>query len=362
MRILRITMWELFYLKDERINIIKVACIYMATIIGAGFASGQEMIKFFSKYYAGGFYGIIFAGICFSIIGGLVLDKVYKERIRNYDELVFPIVGWTLGWVLEVVVTVFMACVFSIMIAGMGNIIAATFGIDYTISVTIISFICMLIMLGDLKCIVSASAIITPLMIVGIIIIGLYVIVFKDTSVFNCNSVLVKASDNWFFSALTYVSYNSIMAMVVMSSLLPYLKTRKVGIAGGVYGGIMLCVVALIINAAIFIFYPDISLSEMPMLRIVEQYSRYAYMGYSLVLMMAMFTSAITSGYFFTDRVCSRIKTSKSYFIVILCAVVIPLSNFGFANLISFLYPLFGYIGMFLVFAVILQAFKIKKA
>jgi len=52
---------ELFFLSQDVKNILKVASIYMATVIGAGFASGQEIMQFFSSYYEGGFYGIVLA-------------------------------------------------------------------------------------------------------------------------------------------------------------------------------------------------------------------------------------------------------------------------------------------------------------
>jgi len=347
-------------LREEKRNTVKVACIYMTTIIGAGFASGQEIIKFFSKYYAGGFFGIILAGILFSAIGCLVLDKVYTDRIKNYDELVFPMVGWVIGWIMEVVVILFMASVFSIMIAGMGNIFSVNFGMKFSSSVTLIAFICMLIMLTDIKGIINISVVITPVMILGIILTGLYIIIFKDTTVFNMNPFFNKATNNWFFSALIYVSYNSIMAMVVMSSLLPYLKTRRVGIAGGIMGGVMLCFVALIINTVLYLFYPEITVNEIPMLGITLKYSTTLYLVYTIVLLLAMFTSAITAGFYFVERLSCALKLKPKYLVVISCAMVIPLSNFGFGKLISVLYPIFGYIGMFLLFAFVIHGFRKK--
>lgn len=345
-------------LREEKRNTVKVACIYVTTIIGAGFASGQEIINFFAKYYSGGFYGIILAGVLFSIIGYLVLDKVYTERIKNYDELVFPMVGWTIGWIMEIIVMLFMVSVFSIMIAGMGNILTANFDIKYTSAITIVAFLCMLIMLTDVKGIVNVSAIITPMMIIGIIVTGIYIIVFKDTSVFSIRPVLVKTTNNWFISALTYVSYNSIMSMVVMSSLLPYLKTRRVGIAGGIIGGVMLCFVALIVNTVMYLFYPEIIGSEIPMLGITLKYSSTLYFVYSIVLAMAMFTSAITSGFYFVERISSKLSMSPKYTAIIVCAMVIPLSGYGFGNLISVLYPIFGYIGMFLLLILLIQTLR----
>jgi len=45
-------------------NILKVASIYMATVIGAGFASGQEIMQFFSSYYEGDFTALFWQEFC----------------------------------------------------------------------------------------------------------------------------------------------------------------------------------------------------------------------------------------------------------------------------------------------------------
>lgn len=347
-------------LKGELSNIIKVACIYMATIIGAGFASGQEIVQFFSTYYEGGFYGIIMAGILFAVIGYIVLDKVYTERIRNYDELVFPMVGWVMGWIMEAVVTIFMLCLFCIMIAGMGSIINEKTALPFNISVVIVAIICMVVMLTDIKGIITLSAVITPILITGIILTGMYIIISKDTSVFLVNGYLHGVTKNWFFSSLTYVSYNSIMSLVVMSSLLPYLKTRRVGIIGGIAGGLILCAVAFILNTAIFMFYPNFIPSELPVLSILGRYSNTLSSLYTLILWLAMLVSAVTAGYYFVERISSKLKVSTRLMTLIICAMVIPLSGVGFSNLIATLYPLFGYIGLFMIFAVLLQGLKLR--
>lgn len=347
-------------MRGEVKDIFRVACVYMATIIGAGFASGQEIVKFFSTYYRGGFYGIIVAGILFSIIGYVVLDKVYTERIKNYDELVFPMVGWTFGWIMEVIVTLFMLCLFCVMVAGMGNIVAVEFNIPFNRAIVIIAAICMAAMLTDMKGIVTINTVITPVLIIGILATGIYIIVFKDMSVVNFSGYFSGISNNWLLSAVTYVSYNSIMSMVVMSSLLPYLKSRKVGIAGGILGGLMLCIMAFLINTVLFLFYPDVLTKELPMLDIVKEHNRGLSGGYTLVLGLAMFISAVTAGYYFIERISGRIKINMKILTVIVCILVIPAAGFGFSNLISTIYPIFGYAGMFMVFAVLLQGVKLR--
>jgi len=340
-------------------NTVKVASIYISTIIGAGFASGQEIVQFFSKYYEKGFYGIILAGVLFALIGLIVLDKVYRERIRNYDEFLFPTVGWFMGWVMEIAVTLFFMSLFCVMIAGMGNIISNRFGVPLKYCVMIITLICMAVVLTDIKGIATLSTVVTPLLIMGILVIGLYIIVFRDTSAFNAAYCVEKATRNWFFSSILYVGYNSLMSIVVMCGLLPLLFTRSVGIAGGFLGGLSLCAIALVINTVLLTFSPDSLADELPILEIANRYGATVNAIYSIVLFTAMFLSAVNSGYCLLNRIGSKIRVNAKILAFAICILAVPLSGFGFSNLISTVYPFFGYLGLFMVIAVLIEGVKL---
>lgn len=347
-------------IKGELSNILKVAFLYTATIIGAGFASGQEIIQFFSMYYTGGFFGIIIAGFLFSIIGCIVLNKVYTERIKSYDEFLFPMMGYFLGRVMEFVVLLFMVCVMSVMVSGMGNIIMELTGLEFRYCVVIAAVACMLAIMTNIKGIVALSAFISPLLMTGIIFMGIYILATKDTSVFNLSDNMRIVTNNWFFSSVLYVSYNTILSTMILAGMLPYLKSKKVSTWSGIVGGGMLCLTALILNSALYFFYPHSITGEIPVLSIVQNNSFIMAKIYSTVLFLAMFTSAITSGYCLTERIGSKIKVSYKLIAAILCALVIPMSTLGFSNLISTLYPVFGYLGLFLIIVIILQFIKSK--
>ncbi len=349
-------------MSEEAKNIMKVASIYVATIIGAGFASGQEILQFFSIYYEGGFYGIVLAGILFSAIGYLVLDRVYKDRIRSYDEFVFPAFGWLAGWIIEIAVTLFMLCLFCIMIAGSGRVLTEKLGIPQAGSALIMCFLSMVFILTSIKGIVALSTFVTPVLIAGILFAGFYIIICRDTSVFNAAAYIKNATDNWFFSALIYVSYNSLMSVVVMSSLLPYLKTKRTGRIGGILGGVLLCIVAFILNSALYFYNPAFVENELPVLGILGDYSNILSALYAIILWLAMLLSSVTSGFCFVDRIGSKIKVSKPVLTVIMCAAAVPVSTLGFSNLISGIYPIFGYIGLFMVFSILLSGLRLIPA
>ncbi len=71
-----------------------------------------------------------------------------------------------------------------------------------------------------------------------------------------------------------------------------------------------------------------------------------------------MYTSAVTSGYCLTERISTKIKISYKLVAAVLCAVAIPMSSLGFSSLIAALYPVFGYLGLFLLFLILFQFIK----
>ncbi len=347
-------------IKGELRNIFKVAFLYMATVIGAGFASGQEIIQFFSKYYNGGFFGVILAGILFSIIGYVVLDRVYCERIRTYDEFLFPMMGYFLGRVMEFIVMLFMSCVMSVMVAGLGNILMELTGLEFRYCIVISAIACLLAIMTNIRGVVTLSSILSPFLVVGILFVGVYILITKDTSVFSLSNKVVRVTDNWVFSSILYVSYNTILSTVMLTGVLPYLKTKRVSTWSGIIGGGMLCLTVLIINLVLYFFYPHSITTEMPILSVIKNNSQILGGIYSIILILAMYTSAITSGYCLTERIKTKMNLNYNAVAVVLCALIIPMSSLGFSSLISTLYPVFGYLGLFLMFVIILQFIKSK--
>ena len=69
-------------------NVFKVVFVIIGTLIGAGFASGQEMYIFFFSYGINGIYGIIIS----SSLMGLIIYKSFKlinkYNINNYKDFI----------------------------------------------------------------------------------------------------------------------------------------------------------------------------------------------------------------------------------------------------------------------------------
>ena len=67
-------------------NIFKVVFVIIGTLIGAGFASGQEMYLFFFSYGIEGLIGIVVSCILMGLIIYKALCLIDKYNIKTYKE------------------------------------------------------------------------------------------------------------------------------------------------------------------------------------------------------------------------------------------------------------------------------------
>ncbi|MTI46204.1 YkvI family membrane protein [Sporosalibacterium faouarense] len=331
----------------------KIASVYIGTIIGAGFASGQEIVQFFSIYGYRGIFGLIIATILFSSIGAIVLNRVYKNKIEGYEEFLLPLFGRRLGKGIELIITLFLFTSFCVMLAGSGAIFHQQFHISYNVGIYIMSICALLTFMFSVKGITTVNSILVPLLLIGITTMGVMVILREGVVFSNYNGAEITKTGNWITSSILYVSYNSISAIVIMTSLLPIIHTRNAAIKGGIMGGLGLGLLALFIIIPTLILYTDICKLEIPMLKIAGSLGKNGSIIYTLILWCSMFTTAVANGFGFVRRASSFLNTNQRLLAVVFCIVSIPLAKLGFANLVTNLYPIFGYIGSFMLFIII---------
>ena len=70
------------------LNIIEVTFVIIGTIIGAGFASGQEVYTFFNRYGAYGLAGLVFSILCICFITYKTLIIILKNDVNTYHKFI----------------------------------------------------------------------------------------------------------------------------------------------------------------------------------------------------------------------------------------------------------------------------------
>ena len=330
---------------------VKIASIYVGTVIGAGFASGREIIDFFGIYGLKGILGMIIAGILFSLIGSVLLLKIYNNQIKSFNELVNRIFGEKIGLIIDTIIVFSLYTGYSVMISGSGAIFKEELGLSYNFGIIIMVILSFIVFLFSLEGLSFVNTILVPILIIGIIFTAIYIGVGEGYNFSNTQGISLSKKGNFLTSAFLYVGSNSLIILVVFSSLLPLIKNRKTAILGGSLGGIILGTLGLSILFISLIYYNEVFQLDIPMLKI-SSYIGYNYRkAYAIILWIAMFTTALAQGFGFINRL--REGRYKILFTILFCISAIPLAKLGFSNLVGVLYPVFGFIG-FLVMGIVL--------
>ncbi len=336
----------------EMKSILLIAGTYVATVIGAGFASGQEILSYFVVYGKQSLYGLLLVCALFTLCALCVLLRTERNGIDGFDEYLRCIAGRWIGGFIKLCVTLFMFASFCSMAAGSGELFGSGFHIQPIYGMAAMLLACSVVFLFDLKGILAVNAFLAPIMAVSLFVLGVYTFVFRDVAVFG-SGILSKLCDNYIVSALIYASYNLLTAIVILAQMRQMVTRKRIAVGASVTGGVSLFVIALAIWAAVALYYGKIELGEMPFLTIVARRGNLLRVLYSVVLYFSMFTTAISCGYGVLEWLRGTLKIKKLTAIIVLIAVSCPVLTLGFSSIVKNVYSIFGYLGLVLIVLVL---------
>lgn len=331
-------------------NTKKIACVYAGTILGAGFASGREITQYFISYGNNGFWGLILSGIMFGIVGWAVMGITFSNHIKSYREFLDVLFGRVIGGILETVSIVFMFVIFSTMLSAAGAIAQQSTTISSQTIIVVLSILCAITLLFDIKAIILVNSIVSPILLIGGICLGVYAFFEKTIPTFNDAAVV---NQNFVFSAIIYVAYNIITAVSVLTNMNKLITTKSVAMYGGLLGGFSLGVMGVCLGLGIMVNYSEVANLEIPILKIAESFGSVVEKFYLTMLILAIFSTASINGYTIMTWALKKYNLKRLIFIAIFIPAGFLASQVEFSDFVAIVYPMFGYIGMFEIVVIV---------
>lgn len=338
-----------------------VILVIIGALIGAGFASGQEIYLFFYKYGIQGILGISACSVLISLIIYRVFKIIIKYDINSYKDFLDNIffIGkkkayLNISYIMNIIVNCFLLISFFIMISGFGAYFKQEFNINSFIGSGILSIICFIIFMKDMKGVAKVNSVVVPILILFVIIVGI-----KNASLINLsdigNNILnVKSNilNNWFIQSIIYASYNIILLIPVLVNLKKYIEKEEQIISISIMSGLILFILAIIIYLLLINIDVDFNTLEMPAVYAISHIGAGLKKIYGIVILLSIFTTAISIGMSFLENI---VKNKKSFpqFAGIMCITATLISNIGFSNLVNLLFPIFGYLGVMQIYCIL---------
>ena len=324
----------------------------IGAIIGAGFISGQEILVFFYKYGINGILGLIVCNILIGYCIYKILKIINENDINNFEDFINVLTNFKfikINKFINIIINIFLLLSFFIMIAGFGSFFEQEFKIYRIIGAFLLASIAFILFIGNVRKIVKINDRIVPILIVIIVFIGmLNLFKINEKDIYNLN--INKGSIYWILDAVIYASYNILLIIPGMINLKEYIKEKKeIKI-------ISITISALLLIISILVFFiliknNNLNNIDMPILYIIKKEYNSLSMLYGIILLIAIFTTAISIGMGLIKNISNENNKLQVSFIICFSSVII--SNFGFATLVKNIYPIIGYIGLVVIYYLI---------
>jgi len=327
-------------------QVFRVATTYVGTVVGAGFASGQETLRFFAAYGRSGLVGVLLATVLFCLFGVMVMELGRRLRAETHREILHHVCGPQVGRIMDGTVTLFLGITLTVMIAGGGAVFSQQLGAPYALGTLITAVLAGATILAGMRGIMAANTVVVPLLTGAVVLLvasSLHYHGLGPTLSHLAPTPALAPARSWWMAALLYVGYNLVLSISVLGPLGAEVNDRRVTTWGGAVGGLALGLMAAGMTLTISAHLPDAAM-EIPMLYLTRFHSGAVQWFYALVLWAEIYTTAVACAYGFAGRL-GRSWRYREAAVATVCLALLG-SGFGFSRLLAVFYPLFGLVAL----------------
>ncbi|MGE5594352.1 MAG: hypothetical protein ACM3X3_11835 [Betaproteobacteria bacterium] len=339
---------------------IRLAATYLGTVVGAGFASGQEHLHFFARFSRGGDLGVVLSGLLFVTLGVMLADLASKHATSSAEDLLALLGGPAAVRATDAVLTVFMFCSVCVMLAGSGALFREHACLPSGLGMGLTGLVAVVAALNGVEGLLSLNTLIAP------VLLGAPVAV-AALSIMRAVGGLPPRPDRptpeaveenmflpaWPVASVLYVSYNLLLVVAAFAAMGRDLDDARAARRGAALGGVGLLVFMAAIHVTLELHGAGTWRAEVPMLLAASRFGLGLRAVYFAALWVAMVTTAAAACFTFCRRLERRMRVGERTLAVPTVLAAGLLAQVGFGDLVSRVYPIFGYLGLPLVLGLV---------
>jgi uncharacterized membrane protein YkvI len=340
----------------------------MAFVIGAGFASGQEVMQFFT--HLGLWRSLAAGGVALSLFvwfSATVLEDARQLQLDDANKIFAHYCGKHIGLFFEWFVPALLFLAVSIMLAGAGATVSEHYGINPDIGRFGMALATLATVLLGLKRLVQIIGALGPALILVTIVVGLVSIAQNPAGIARANAVLKTidvpgASSNWFLSGVLYASFSLNGLMAFMAGMGKQARNRWDTALGGTFGGAMFVIGAMVLSTGLLANISEVYDKQIPSLVIANRIFPLMASVFAILLLASIYTTAVPCLWV----ACNRVSTDeRSWRYRVSAVAMVLISCFGaqlqFGKMVGVVYPISGYLGLILIAGMIYTKYHRKR-
>lgn len=342
--------------KTSLLRVLKYAGAIIAFLIGSGFATGQEVLQYFTSF---GYWGIFGTGpLVLVLMTYVAVEFLSVGQIKKFERpsLIFQYYcGKHLGTFYDFFSVVFVFMTFTVMVAGAGAVFEEHYGMSkYVGGMGLAVTVGMSVWFG-LKNLVDVIGKIGPLIALIAVTLGVLGIVHNPGGITEGNALLpelqlTQSSTNWFMSALSYVGFCMLLLAAFLTALGKTARTRQEAVSGGAVGAIVFSGACIVVALGLLANITRVGSTEIPMLVLANDLSPVLASGISLMILAGIYTTAVPLLWTVSSR-CIPDNTPRFKYLTLALAAVGTIAGLvlPFSQMVNIVYAINGYVGILLL-------------
>lgn len=345
-------------------RVLTIASAFIGIIVGAGFASGQEILQYFTSFGLMGALGAALAAVLFAYLGMTLTTLGSRMKAKSHKEVIYRISGKYLGVIVDAVITFTLFGVGVVMIAGAGSNLNQQFDIPHFVGSLLMAILIIIVVMLNVQKVIAVIGSVTPFLIGAIILVGIYAIATIELPFAELDTIAKQSTSalpHWALSAVNYASFNIAVGAAMSLVMGGAEKDERIARIGGLLGGLGLGVLIIVSYFAIFSRVDVVAGFEMPTLELVNMISPILGFIMAIILFGMIFNTAVSMFYAFAARFVPMQTKKGNVFVLVTVGIAFIGSFAGFTSLVEFFYPLIGFMGLILVAVLIAATFRFSK-
>lgn len=333
-------------------NVVGIALSFIGLLVGAGFATGQEVVQYFTSFGIPGMWGILVAGLVMTLAGTVFLQLGSYFHASEHNQVFRNITHPIISRILDVAVILTLFAVGFVMLAGAGSNMEQQFGWPAWVGSLLMLVLVMVTGMFDVDKVSQVIGLLTPTIIIAVLFVGTYTLLHMPESVdaaISASEAIESPIPNWLVSALNYNGLALILA-VSMSLVIggDNISPREAGV-GGIVGGAVYAVLMAIAGFSLLMNAENVGDSDIPMLTLVDNVHPVLGVIMAVIIYLMIFNTAIGMFYALGKRLSSGNESKYRIIFIAGCLAGFAVSFAGFKALMQYVYPVLGYMGIVLV-------------
>ncbi|MGD9901370.1 MAG: hypothetical protein AB7S44_02400 [Spirochaetales bacterium] len=339
---------------------IKVALLVLGIVVGAGFASGREILTFFGDYVPYYPYMLVLLSLIVVYIIYIFIRVGKFIKPKGVNDITKVVVG-KFSPILDIAILFSLFDSVFAMFAGADALAAHVItGYSFPYFGILLGIIVIVVVRGGFTRILKTNSIIVPIMIALVLLVT---VVFLTSGTLGTVTTTtpegILGVGEALASIILYGSMNMLAVSILVAEMGPIIKkesTLKIGILSAILiVGCVFIVLFTLLNSSDAVF-----VAEMPMIVLSFGLGNVFGYLYSVVILFGILTTVIACSFALFNWVNTFIK-NRFWAITAIVIAAFTISRLGFSNIVSIFYPIEGALGLVFIISVLVYYYRHRK-